>query len=445
MNSQESNTTKVTKNAGWIISMKIIQSLVSLIVGMLVVRYWGPSKYGTLTYASSLVAFIIPIMNLGISNILVQEIINYPKNEGEILGTAITLSFFSSIFCIVIIYIFTSIANKNDSTTIIVCLLYSINLIFRAFNLILYWFQAKYLSRITSIISFFAYCLVALYKIVLLIQLKTIYWFAVSSAFDYAIIAFFSYIYYRRNNGKRLSFSIKTAKVLFRKSKYYIVASMMVTIFAQTDKVMLKLMINEEATGYYGAAAASASMLGFVFSAIIDSFRPSIFEGKRINNSVFEYRETLLYSVIIYASLIVSIFMTATSKYIIKILYGKDFIESIRALQIIVWYTIFSYIGSVRNIWILANSLQKYLWIINFSGASINVLLNCLFIPAFGICGAASASLITQIFTNVIIGYIIPPIRHNNAIMLNALRPQYIITVTKKIISLTFSRFHQTD
>ena len=55
------------------------------------------------------------------------------------------------------------------------------------------------------------------------------------------------------------------------------------------------------------------------------------------------------------------------------------------------------------------------------SGALANVAINAILIPILGVNGAAIASLITQFFTNVVIGYIIKPIRPNNAIMVQAL------------------------
>ena len=45
--------------------------------------------------------------------------------------------------------------------------------------------------------------------------------------------------------------------------------------------------------------------------------------------------------------------------------------------------------------------------------------------------GAAIASLITQIFTNVIIGFIIKPIRKNNYLMIKGLNPKLLIEYTK--------------
>ncbi|MBQ9084454.1 MAG: polysaccharide biosynthesis C-terminal domain-containing protein, partial [Clostridia bacterium] len=90
-----------------------------------------------------------------------------------------------------------------------------------------------------------------------------------------------------------------------------------------------------------------------------------------------------------------------------------------------------SYIGSVRSIWILAEKKQKYLWIINLSGALLNVILNLIMIPIWNIYGAAIASLVTQLFTNFVIGLIIKPIRRNNLLMLKGLNIRLILDYLK--------------
>jgi Na+-driven multidrug efflux pump len=75
----------------------------------------------------------------------------------------------------------------------------------------------------------------------------------------------------------------------------------------------------------------------------------------------------------------------------------------------------------VRNIWILAENKYQFLWKINLLGAISNVLLNYVLIPICGAIGAAWASLITQFFTNVIVGFMLPPIRKNNTLMIRGL------------------------
>lgn len=422
---------RVFKNASWIIVCRIAQMVINLFVGMLTARYLGPSNYGVINYAASIVAFATPVMQLGLSNILVQEIVNGPEREGETLGTSIVLSVSSSLLCIVGVTAFAIIANAGEKETIMVCFLYSFVLLFQAFEFIIYWFQAKLLSKYTSIMMFVAYLIVALYKIFLLVTEKNVYWFAASQAIDFVLIAFGSIVIYRMLGGQKFSFSKKAAKRMISKSHYYILSSMMVTIFSQTDKIMLKLMMNNAETGYYSAAMTIAAMSSFVFTAIIDSMRPTIFENKNISEEKFEKSLTLLYSIVIYFSLAQCLAMTILANLLVKILYGAAYAPAASALRIGVWYTTFSYLGAVRNIWILAEGQQKYLWKINIFGACANVVLNYILIPIMGINGAALASLVTQFFTNVIVGYIIKPIRSNNEIMLRGVNPQVLIGLLK--------------
>ena len=422
---------KVAKNAGWIIMCRIVQSILNLVVTMMMARMMGPSGYGLISYAASVVAFVAPLMKLGINAVLVQFLVKEPERDGEIVGTSCALCSVSALLSMLGVSAFVAISTPGEPETLIVCALYSLILIFQALEMVHYWFQAKLLSKYTSITMLAAYFIVSVYKLVLLLTGCNIYWFAVAQAIDYAIIAVALFIIYKRLGGGKLRFSWDMAKRLLSKSRYYIVSGLMVTVFAQTDKIMIKLMMGDAFTGYYSTAVACAGMTGFVFTAIIDSARPSILKAHGEDNAAFEKNVSRLYSVMIYLSLLQSVFMTVFADLIIGILYGAEYAASVLPLRIIVWYTTFSHLGPVRNIWILAEEKQKYLWIINLSGALCNVALNLVFIPAWGVEGAAAASLITQIVANVVTGFVIRPIRRNNILMLKSLNPRLLIDLVK--------------
>lgn len=422
---------RTVKNASWIIACKIAQMVVNLFVGMLTARYLGPSNYGLINYAGSIVAFMVPVMQLGLGEIMVHQLVQEPEKEGEILGTSVAMSLLSAIMCIAGITGFSMIANAGERDTIIVCVLYSLSLCFQAVELVNYWFQAKLLSKHTSIMMFCAYLVVACYKVFLLATGKSVFWFAVSQALDHMIIAIGCMVIYKKLEGKGFSISVPRAKALFSSSRYYIIAGLMVSIFTQTDKIMIKQMLDSEQTGFYSSAAACAGLTNFVFAAIINSLRPTIFENRRKSVEAFENSLAVLYCIIIYLSLAQCAVMTLLAKPIITFLYGTSYLPAAPALQIVVWYTTFAYLGTIRNIWMLAENKQKYLWVINLTGAVANVLLNYILIPIWGINGAALASLITQFFTNVIVGYIIPSIRRNNRIMVSSLNVAYFIKKVK--------------
>lgn len=424
---------RVLNNAGWIIGCKIVQSLINLVIGIITARYLGPSNYGIISYVASVVAFALPIMQLGLRQTLVKEFVHSPDQEGRILGTALVINVISSFFCVIGSVSFVALVNAGERETILVCALYSLSLIFQATEMTQYWFQAKLLSKYPSIASLGAYIVVALYKVYLLVTGKSVVWFALSNVLDYFLISIILMVIYQKIGKQRLSVDWRLGREMLSRSKYYILPSLMVMIFQHTDRIMIKLMMGETETGFYSAALTCVGVSGFVFSAVIDSARPVILELKKTKPELYEKRMIQLYSVITCISLAQSLAMTVLSKPIIHVLYGDQYAPAAGILCVAVWYITFSEYGSVRNIWILAEGEQKYLLWINASGALANVALNLIMIPIWGGIGAAIASLITQFFTNVIIGFIMKPIRRNNYLLLKSLNPKVLIGMLREV------------
>ena len=204
-------------------------------------------------------------------------------------------------------------------------------------------------------------------------------------------------------------------------------------------------MINNEAVGYYSAAITCAGMTSFIFAAIIDSMRPIIFEGKNRGDDVYKKRVKELYSLVVYGALVQSILITIFSSLIIRIIYGPAYSSAIVCLRIVVWYTTFSYYGGAKDIWILAEEKQKYLVWLNMCGALANVGLNFILIPLLGISGAAIASLITQFFTNIAMGFIIPDLRPNNILLLESLHPKYTREMVMMLIKIIKEKVVRAD
>ncbi len=424
----------VLKNVGWIIGCKIIQSILNLIIGLITARYLGPSNYGIISYVSSVVAFLMPIMQLGLKDTLVKEFVKLPDREGVILGTTMMLNIISSIFCMLGSVTFVMLTNAGETETILVCMLYSLTLLFNATEMTQYWFQAKLLSKYPSVAALIAYIVVALYKIYLLVTQKSVIWFALSNVIDYFLISIILLIIYKKVGGQRLSIDWRIGKELLSRSKYYIIPSLMVMVFQHTDRIMIKLMVGEAETGFYSAAITCIGITGFVFTAIIDSARPAILEEKERSQESYEKRVIQLYSIITCMSLVQSIGMTLFAKPLVLLLYGADYSKTASILAVAVWYITFGHYGSVRNIWILAESKQKYLTGINVAGAIANTILNFCLIPIWGAKGAAVASVVTQFFTNVIIGFILKPIRRNNYLMIKSLNPKVMIGLLDKVL-----------
>ena len=423
---------RIASNALWIIVSKGIQAVLGLVLSMVAARYLGPANYGLLNYAVSITLFVGPFAQLGYTATLVHELLVSPENEGEVLGSAILSSLISSFLCMIGISLFVFLVNPGEQATILVCQLYSILLIAQALELIQYWFHARLLAKYVAAITLVCYILLCAYQLFVLIRGKSLYWYVVSKGAEHLLIALALLVVYRKLSKHRLSFSWSRMGALLRNSRHYILSSIMLLVYQQTDRIMIKSMISNEAMGFYSAAVVCANATDFVFFALIDSIRPVILEARQLSQQKYEEKTTALYSIIIYLSIIQSVFIAILAKPVVYLLYGSAYMPAVAVLRLLIWYTAFSYYGSARSIWILAEGKQRYLWVINLSGALLNVGLNVLLIPRWHIEGAAFASLVTQIFINVIIGFLYSPLKENNRLLTKSLDPRSMLLLFEK-------------
>ena len=204
-------------NSTWIIGGKITQTLISFIMGVLVVRYLGPRDYGTLNLAMAYSTFILPICTLGINNVIVNELINYPKREGVLLGSGIGMRCLTSSISILLLAIFILLTNPENINLQLISFVYSFVLLFRSFDLFDYFYQSKLLSKISSVISVIGYIIASIYRVFLLLNKSDVVWFAIAYVLDMFIVSLLFLIMYKKNGGE-LFFNMQIAKSLLSKS-----------------------------------------------------------------------------------------------------------------------------------------------------------------------------------------------------------------------------------
>ena len=413
---------KFAQNAGWLIGAKIYQLITNLVISMLMARYLGPSNFGLVNYAASFATLFTAICTLGIDSILVNELLKDRTQNGTQLGSAIGLRLCSSTLSVLTILGLAWTLNPDEPITIQVVLLYSISLTFQSFDTINSWFQANLESKVTASASAAGYTISAIYKAFLLITHKDVRWFAAAHAVEYAFVAVLLLISYRRSHNRLqpIRFNRKVGFGLLSKSYHFIISGMMIALYGQMDRVMLKEMVDETAVGYYSCASTISSFWAFILVAIIDAAKPVILAKYNENKRAFQLGLIRLYGAIIYLSALATLGLSLLSKPLVLIMFGEQYLPARGTLCILSCGTAFAYLGVARSIWLVPQGKQKFAKYIAACGATGNLILNLLLIPRLGINGAAIATVATQIFNNFILGFLMPPIRENNKLILKA-------------------------
>lgn len=329
----------------------------------------------------------------------------------------------SSIFSVLTICLIVYALNPGETLTFWVTLLYSLGLVMQSVEIIKYFYQQRLMSKVTSLLTVIARTIVSFYKIFLLVTNKNVIWFAASNILDHGVFSILLILcYYKhKNSNQGLKFEHSLANELLRKSHHFILSGLMVSLYGQMDKIMLKHLMDETQVGFYSVATTVNNYWPFILTAIIESARPVIIELFGANKALFNKRLTHLYSALIGISVMAAVGISIFAKPIILFLYGDGYINSVSALRIVTWSTAFSYLGVARSIWVVPNGQQRFEKYLAAIGAACNATLNYLMIPLWGIVGAAIATLVTQIITNFFCGVFFKPLRENMMLIWKAL------------------------
>lgn len=389
---------KYFKNTSWLFGEKILRMIVGLFVGIWVARYLGPDQFGLFSYAQSFVALFSIIATLGLNSIVVRELVknNYDKNI--LIGTSFFLMFFASLFVIFLLFIATFFTSNDTYTNILIFILASAT-IFQSFNVIDFYFQSKVLSKFVVYSNILMLFLSSILKIVLILVNAPLISFVWVVLFDSVVLALGFVYFYKKNHQefKNWKFDKKIAFFLLKDSYPLIIAGVINSIYMKVDQVMIKEMLDNTQVGYY-AAAVKLSEVWFSIGVIIcNSLFPAIVNAKKISEEFYYQRIYKLFLFLVVLAYSLSITVYFLSDYIILVLYGKEFIEASSVLSIHIFSAIFVYLGVSSGRWLIVENKTLLNLYRNIFGMVINVILNFLFIPEFGIIGAAYASLIAYI------------------------------------------------
>lgn len=419
---------RFARNATWIIIGNVLHTFIAFVIGIYSARYLGPSNYGLLSYSSAIIGIFSAFAALGFSNTIIKFLVEDPDNQGDVMGTAVFFRFVASMISSVAVMITIMILRPKDHILMIVSLFQSIGMIFQSWGIITQWFQSRLQSRTSSLIALTSYFLTSMYKLWLLIHGKSVEWFAFASVIEYVTTAILLYVFYKLNHGAGFHISMKRGFGMVKESYHFIISNLMVLAYTQMDRLMLSTMLGDMYTGNYSVAITLCDAWTFILGALIDSASPLIYQAHKDKSPNYIRGVRQLNSAIIFIAGIAALLISLLSKHIISILYGHEYELAAGPLTILSWYSLFQYLGRIRPIWATCEGLQKYEKYLSAIGLAGNAFLNYVLINAMGMNGAAWATLITQIFTNVIVLYFFKDLRPYAKILKDAFLFRDVLT-----------------
>lgn len=417
------NLEKILYNNGWLLLDKVFRMGVGMLLGVWIARYLGPESYGKLNYVIAYVALVGSFTSLGQDGIVVRELINEKRNTDEIISTAFIMQFVAGLVAYLMSIFLILFLRPNQTDIFWMVVLVGFTLILRAMGVIKYWYEAQVQSKYIVWIEGFLFLIFSGLRVMLILENFGVFAFVWLGVFE-SIINLFAYYVLFRYHESPLSIRHSRwnrAKILLKNGWMLLLSGLAVILYMRIDQIMIGQMMSDDAVGVYTAAVKISEVWYFIPMTIVSSIFPAILNAKQFDQNLYMDRLRLLHSFMFILSIMIAIPMSFLSDSIIALLFGDRFNEASVVLSIHIWAGVFVFLGVASSRYYLTENLQRGELYKSLLGCFVNVVLNYLLIPIYGIKGAAIATVISQFVASVLFNFLFKRTREIFFIQLESL------------------------
>ncbi|MBN2105752.1 polysaccharide biosynthesis C-terminal domain-containing protein [bacterium] len=379
-------------------------------------------------------SFIILIGNLGFSTALFKSYYDYEteKERRKVVNTALWTILIFDVAFIGFLYLFSGFFSKLIFNSIKYMYHFRL-LLFSSFFGILKLipfaiFRAKQKVKTYSLLSFvffiFEIALNILFVIVLKLGLEGILYSILITSVISVVVSFvliFKDIYFE--------FSLYEFSRLLKFGLPLVPASISLLVLSMANRFFLKEQCSIAEVGFYALGFQIGSFINLVLIQPLKlAWPPIMFSIQNKENCRQFYSRSLTYYLLI--SLFIVTLLSANSYEIIQIISTPEYIQSARVIGVISLTFVLMGVDSIINVGMPIRRKTYFApFIIGFS-AIVNLILNYLCIPKWGIMGAAFSTLSAYtvlIAIRFFINYKLLPIQYEYGRILRVILPFIVI------------------
>lgn len=385
------------KNTGWMFFGQLF-NIISVIIGIWLARYLGPENFGIFSYVLAFVGLFGFLANLGVNELLARDLVATPEKRDKLMGTAFIINLIGG-FLAVVLTIFASQFLVGNNLAKILIAIWSTNFLISAFAVPSVFFRANVQAKFNSLTQIICIIVSSLMKVALIIFDAGIIWLMAIYIFDYIFGVSLYFYFYKKSglNFRDWSFDKDIFKSFLSVSWLLMLSSVATSIYMKIDQVMIGSYLDNIAVGLYAAAVKLVEVWYFIPLLICNSLFPAIVNARK--DSLVKYYDRLnnLYLLLFLLAIFIALPLSLISPWLVKILYGANYLGSITILQIYVWSGIGLFLNFGISQQLLVENRIKLLFILNLVGMVVNVILNIILIPKIGVNGAALATLVSYL------------------------------------------------
>jgi O-antigen/teichoic acid export membrane protein len=399
---------KLAKNTILLVSTNFISLILGFILNVYIARYLGADDFGIFNAALNLSLLFTIITDFGISTYLTMQISREPVELKPYLNNALSIK----IIMVILAYggiLLTAYAGNYTGAKLVVVMIVGLYVMLTAISQI---FQSSF--QALQSMEHIAVCQI-LNPLILLIGTGYVIFFGkgvVSFALVYlisgiAVLGYYLIVIILSGYIPIPSFNINKWKMLFFGGIPFSMNTLFYFIFFRIDIQLIDFLLGSKAVGFYSAAFKLIDAILCIPSMYCMAVFPiisSLYHKKDPKINLLLDR-SIKYLLLLGAPICIGTFLLADK--FIYLFYQDKFIPSIEVLQILALGMLVSTVNAVPSNILIGTNLQKASIKIYMFAAFINIILNILIIPVYGITGSAWTMVVTQLVVFIITYYLL--------------------------------------
>ena len=388
---------RIAKNTGVLFLSTLVGKILGFFFIMYTARYLGAEGFGILSFALAFTGIFGVFSDLGLGTLIVREVARDKSLTQKYLGNVAVMKIILVVITFGLIALTINFLDYPEQTIKVVYLV-ALSIIFSAFSEMFgSIFQAyekmEYLSigQILNSALKLSGALFAISQGFSVVGFASIYFLVSAVGLGYSFV-----VCVRKFVLPKIEFDWGFWKPTIKKALPFSLTIVIAGMFFNIDIVMLSTMKGDEFVGWYNAAISLVLIVVSFASIFISALFPVT--SKLFVSAKDSLKKTLemssKYEFILGLAVAVGTFLLADR--IILLIYGAEFTPAAIALQILSLYLPLRVISHVTG-WTLASINREPLRTLSAGIAlGLNVCLNFILIPIFGIAGAGTATVISQ-------------------------------------------------
>lgn len=394
-----STAQRIAKNAGLLILGSAANFILGFFATMYIARYLDAEGYGTLSFATALTAIFAIFADLGLNALMIREIARDRTLAPKYLGNIAVLKLTLSVITFGMIALAMHLLDYPWETTEVVYLI-ALSALVTAFSDMFYAVTRAYermeftaIAQTVGSILILSGALLAIAKGFSVVGFAYIYLITAL-----AMLAYSFGVTCWRFALPALELDVSFCKKTIRQAWPFAIIAVSMAVYYWIDSVMLSIMKDNEVVGWYSAAYRLVFLLQFIPQAYFGAVFPvmsRLYVTSRESLRVV-YAKSVKYLFIL--AVPIAIGTTILAERIVTGIFGVEYQPSVIALQLLIWSMVATFMSA--SCATLLNSLNKQsaMAALIMATAVLNVALNLILIPRYGLTGASVATLITGPF-----------------------------------------------